>query len=177
MRPLELDFVKRPRAARWVGSALLAAGIAAAAGAGGQYVALHARLARAEASMLDAGRAARQRAPLAGLAADPKKVALEIQQAQVVMVRLRLPWQELFASIEAARNPSVALLSIESDREKRRVKIYGEAKDLDAMALYLAQIRQSRALTDAYLESHELQLKDPQHPVRFVLGANWSVGR
>ena len=177
MRPLELDFRRRPGPPSWVGAALLAAGIVAAAGAVAQYASLNDRLARAEASALEARRAARHRSPVAALDTDPKKVAVEIQQAQVVMVRLRLPWQELFSSIEAARNSSVALLSIESDREKRRVKIYGEAKDLDAMALYLAQIRQSRALTDAYLESHELQLKDPQQPVRFVLSANWSVER
>jgi hypothetical protein len=89
------------------------------------------------------------------------------------MQRLQLPWHELFGSIEAARNANVALLSIESEHDRRRVKIYAEAKDLDAMVAYLGLLRRRPALTEVYLESHELQLKDPQRPVRFVLNASW----
>jgi hypothetical protein len=120
---------------------------------------------------------ARKKPGVARQNSDPQKVALEFQQARDVMLRLQLPWQELFGSIESARNSDVALLSIESEHDKRRVKIYAEAKDLDAVVAYLALLRQRPALADVYLESHELQLKDPQRPVRFVLSANWKVGK
>ena len=80
-----------------------------------------------------------------------------------------------YRDIESARKSDIALLSIESEHDKRRVKIYAEAKDLQAMIAYLAYLRQRPALAEVYLESHELQIKDPQRPVRFVLSAQWGV--
>ena len=177
MHPLELDFLKGEGPAPWIGMALLGAGIATAIGLVAEYAALGQRIARAESSLHDSGRVARKKPVVSRLNADPQKVALEFQQARDVMLRLQLPWHELFGSIESARNSNVALLSIESEHDKRRVKIYAEAKDLDAMVAYLALLRQRPALAEVYLESHELQLKDPQRPVRFVLSANWRVGK
>lgn len=176
MRSLELDFLRDERAP-WLGAALLAAGVIAALGAAGEYVALEKQLARAEAAVRESDRAARKKPVLSGIKADPQKVALEFQQARAVMLRLRLPWQDLFAALESARSPNVALLSIESENDKRRVKLTGEAKDLESMVGYLAALRQRSALADVYIESHELQLKDPQRPVRFVLTASWKVDR
>jgi hypothetical protein len=177
MRPLELDLLKDEGPPPWVGMALLGAGIAAAIGVAAEYAALGETIARAESSLHDSARAVRKKPLVSRLPADPQKVAVEFQQARDVMLRLQLPWHELFGSIESARNANVALLSIESEHDKRRVKIYAEAKDLDAMVAYLALLRQRPALAEVYLESHELQLKDPQRPVRFVLSANWRAGK
>src|SRR2546421_728553 len=151
MRPLELDLLKDEAAPPWVGMALLGSGIAAAIGIGAQYAALGERVARAESSLHDSARTARKKPLVSRLQADPQKVALEFQQALDVMLRLQLPWHELFGSIESARNANVALLSIESEHDKRRVKIYAEAKDLEAMQREVAELRQAaaRPLQDA----------------------------
>jgi hypothetical protein len=156
---------------------LLGVGIAAAIGVVAEYAALGERITRIESSLHDSARTARSKPLVSRQHADPQKVALEFQQAREVMHRLQLPWQEFFGSIESARNANVALLSIESEHDKRRVKIYAEAKDLDSMVAYLGLLRQRPALAEVYLESHELQLKDPQRPVRFVLNANWRGGK
>ena len=175
MRSLELDLLREEGPAAWIGIALLGAGIAAAIGLAAEYAALGDKIGRAESSLRDSARAARKKPVLSRLAADPQKVALEFRQAREVVARLQLPWQELFGSIESARKSDIALLSIESEHDKRRVKIYAEAKDLQAMIAYLAYLRQRPALAEVYLESHELQIKDPQRPVRFVLSAQWGV--
>ena len=176
MRPLDLDLLKDPGAAAWASMLLLGLGIAAALGVGAEYAALAERIAQAEASLHDLARSARKQSAVVRVKADPQKVALELQRARDLMLRLQLPWHELFGSIESARSANVALLSIESEQDKRRVKIYAEAKDLEAMVGYLAYLRSRPALAEVYLESHELQLRDPQRPVRFVLSANWKVG-
>jgi Tfp pilus assembly protein PilN len=175
MRRLELDLLKDDAGARWLGLALLGAGVAAALGVAAEYTALGDRMARAESGLREATRSARKLSFAAPQKGEAQKIALEFQQARDVVVRLQQPWQELFRSLESARRPNVALLSIESEQEKRLVKITGEAKDLEAMVTYLAALRQRPALADVYLESHELQLKDPQRPVRFVLTASWGA--
>ncbi len=177
MQPLELDILKDAGPPPWVAMALLGAGIAAALGVAAEYAALGEKVARAESSLHDSARAARKKPVLSRQQADPQKVALEFQQAREVMLRLQLPWHELFGSLESARNANVGLLSIESEHDRRRVKIYAEAKDLEAMVAYLGLLRQRPALAEVYLESHELQLKDPQRPVRFVLSANWKAAK
>ena len=177
MRALELDFLKDGRGAAWMGAALLAGGLALAAAAAAEYVALEEKIDKAQAGLLRESGKARKNLPPAREKADAQKIALEFQQARVLMVRLQLPWDSLFASIESANESNVALLSIESDNDRRRVKISAEAKDLDAMVRYLGELRKRPALADVYIESHEQQLKDPQRPVRFVLGANWKAGK
>jgi hypothetical protein len=86
-----------------------------------------------------------------------------------------VPWSELFASAESAAMPDVALLSIESDTDKRRVKISGEAKHLEAVLEYLRFLAARPALADVYLQSHNVQKQDPQRPVRFTVNAQWRV--
>jgi Fimbrial assembly protein (PilN) len=71
----------------------------------------------------------------------------------------------------------VALLSIESDTDKGRMKISGEAKDLQAMLDYLRFLGTQPTLAEVYLQSHQVQQQDPQRPVRFVLSADWTARR
>ena len=125
----------------------------------------------------DLGAGARKKALPARHKADPQKVAFEVQRARDLLIRLQLPWNQLFKTIESAHKSEVALLSIESDNDKRRVKLSGEAKNLDALVSYLSFLEERPALADVYLESHEIQMKDPQRPVRFVLSARWLVGK
>jgi hypothetical protein len=176
MRALELDFRKEPRIAAWAGIALLAGGALLAGASLVQYAQLAERLSAAEAMVRELGTGARNKALPARQKGDPKKVAFEMQRARDLLIRLQLPWTQLFETIESGHKSEVALLSIESDNDKRRVKIAGEAKSLDALVSYLGFLDERPALAEVYLESHEIQLKDPQRPVRFVLTARWRAG-
>jgi hypothetical protein len=177
MRALELDFRREDRQARWVGIMLLAAGLAGTAAALTQYDRLAEESAQAQASLRQSGTAARRQTAAIRPAGDLQKVALEMKRAGEVAFALRLPWNDLFASVEAASTPNVALLSIESDTGKRQVKISAEAKDPESMLEYLRFLGAQPKLANVYLQSHQVQQQDPQRPVRFVLGADWVSGR
>jgi Tfp pilus assembly protein PilN len=173
MRILNLDFRRDDRQIKWVGIALLAAGLAAAATVGTQYSQLAEESAKAEASVEKFTSAARKPAAVVRPSGDPQKVAAEMKRAGEVAFQLKVPWNDLFASVEAANTPTVALLSIESDTGKRQVKISGEAKNIESVLDYLRVLGAQPRLANVYLQSHQLQQQDPQHPVRFALGAAW----
>ena len=173
MRALDLDFRSSDRQANWVGIALLAVGLAGAIAAGGQYSQLADEFAQAEARVRESGIAARRQTAAVRPSGDVQKVALEVKRASEVAFALRLPWNDLFTSVESANTPNVALLSIESDTGKRQVKISAEAKDLESMLDYVRFLGAQPKLANVYLQSHHLQQQDPQRPVRFVLGADW----
>jgi Tfp pilus assembly protein PilN len=177
MRVLDLDFRREDRHGRWAGIALLAAGLAGAIAVGAQYSELAGELAQAEASVRQSGAAARRQTAAIKPSGDLQKVAVEMKRAGEVAFALKLPWNDLFASVEAANTPNVALLSIESDTGKRQVKISGEAKDLESVLDYLRFLVAQPKLANVYLQSHQLQQQDPQHPVRFVIGSDWVSGQ
>ena len=176
MRALTLDYRHQSRTS-WVGFALLAAGLMGAAVVGSQYQQLTDEVARTETSLRESGLATRKNVVATRSAGDAQKVALEVKHARDILLQLSMPWNELFTSVEAADAPDVALLSIESDIDKQRVKISGETKNLGAMLGYLRYLEGRPTFTDVFLQSHQIQQQDPQHPVRFVLTATWLVPR
>ena len=174
MRALSLDFRRNARSSPWLGMALLLAAAAAAVASGGQYLQRADQLAGAPANL--GGGAATKNKPVAAVAAaDSQTLAAELQHANAIVLQLTLPWGELFASAEAVGTPDVALLSIESEADKRRVKIAGEAKNLESILDYLRYLKSRPALVDVYLQSHALQRQDAQQPVRFVVSAEWRL--
>ena len=175
MRAMNLDFRRRDRRAGWAGVALLAAALAAGAVSARQYLQLADQLAMTQTEMRDATLAARKKAGTSASAGEPQALASEIKRAGEVLRQLTLPWGELFASAESAATPDVALLSIESDTDRRRVKISGEAKNLESILEYLRYLEAKPVLMDVYLQSHELQKQDKQQPVRFMISAEWRV--
>jgi hypothetical protein len=176
MRALELDYRRQGATARWAGAALLAAGLACTLGVVAQYRHVVAELAQAEADVRESGTAARKKST-PRTSGDLQKVSLEVKHANEILLRLKLPWNELFASVESASMSNVALLSIESDTDKGRMKISGEAKDLQAMLDYLRFLGTQPTLAEVYLQNHQVQQQDPQRPVRFVLSADWTARR
>ena len=175
MRALSLDFRRRDRSSNWVGIALLVPALAGAVVSGGQYLQLGDQLAAEKASLRDATTAMRKKPVAAVSSSEPQMLAAELKHANEILLQLTLPWGELFASAESAGTPDVALLSIESETDKRRVKIAGEAKSLESILDYLRYLESRPALVDVYLQSHELQKQDTQQPVRFVVSAQWRL--
>ncbi len=177
MRTLDLDFRRQNHRTKWLGIAILTAGIAAAAIAGLQHMRLAEELALAQTGLRQSENAARRQGTVKSSAAQLQQLERTMKRAREVASALKLPWHELFAGVEAAKLPGVALLSIESDSVKRQLKITGEAKDLQSMLEYVHLLGQQPKLVNTYLQSHQVQQQDPQHPVRFVLGTNWVSGK
>lgn len=175
MRVLDLDFRRKHRQAKWAGVLVLAVGLAGAVASGVQYRRVSDALAKAEATIRESGDAARKQRAAPRSGGGLQQVALEVKHANGILHQLNLPWDDLFASVESASMSNVALLSIESDIDNGRIKISGEARNLEGMLDYARSLKTRPKLADVYLQSHEIQQQDPQHPVRFVMTANWLV--
>ena len=175
MYALTLDFRRSADTTKWAGIALLVVALAAAVAAGGEYLDLADQLAAAKASVREAAAGTRKKPSAAVVSAEPQVLAAEIKHANEILRQLTLPWGELFVSAESTLTPEVALLAIESEADKRRVKISGEAKNLESILGYLRYLEARPSLVDVYLQSHELQKQDKEQPVRFVVNAEWKV--
>lgn len=96
-------------------------------------------------------------------------LALEIKRANEVLRQLNTPWHGLLQTIESAGSKSVALLALEPDMERQQVKISGEAKNIAATLAYIQRLENRDLFASVYLQSHHVQMQDPEKPVRFVL--------
>lgn len=111
--------------------------------------------------------------------ASPDKGALRIEQdAAAALHDLTTPWSVLLRELELASADSkgtVAVLGVEPDRDKGEVRIAAEARTLPIALAYVERLQQSQALRYPMLERHEVQMKDPERPVRFQIKADWRV--
>jgi len=101
------------------------------------------------------------------------ELALEVKRANEVLHQLSVPWGSLFHAVESVGGKDVTLLVLEPDTGKRQIKISGEAKNTAAMLNYVKQLENRDVFGTVYLQSHHVQLQDPEKPVRFMLLAVW----
>jgi type IV pilus assembly PilN-like protein len=170
MRPLSLDYVRRPSS--WPAWMLLVVAVAVAAGLGRSYLSV-----KKELYALQAARdGAASRAPLKLVdrrAAYPAPIKDNLVYANGVVQSLALPWDMLFRTVEGTGNIPVALLAVQPDPQKRVVRISGEAKDYAAVLTYIARLDESGTLRNVHLLSHQRKQDDPQHPLLFTVAASW----
>ncbi|MGH8253875.1 MAG: hypothetical protein ACRES2_07520 [Steroidobacteraceae bacterium] len=102
---------------------------------------------------------------------------LSSQSAEKTVRELGTPWSQLLAELESASGDeagNVAVLAIEPDHAKHRVRVTAEARTLELAIAYVQRLRKTSALRYPMLESHELRADDKDHPVRFQIAADWS---
>ena len=164
MKKLNLNFASQGQGSPWLGRLVLAAGAAVCLDAGLSYKSLHDALTQNEARFAT-------RAPAGPtLKVSPQEVAVVRETVQ----RLGLPWNELFAALEAAATPSVVLASIEPDTAKGTITISGDGKDYLAALSYVSNLSRSEGLERVELVRHERKNPDPNGPVSFAVSAAWS---
>lgn len=175
MRAIHLDYQKAYRPFPVLGAILLAAAVAIGAQMARQYDYLGGVLTGWETEETRLDRLARQYNLQTGERGDPDAAerAREIAKANEVLRRITLPWDDLFLAIESAAPGEVALLSMEPEAEKRTLKIAGEAKHVKAMLDYIRLLEGRPMLHTVTLSNHQVQVTDPQRPVRFTLVAGW----
>lgn len=171
MNELQLDY-QNIRALPWGGILLLIFALAILVTTGVHYQNLSAQTALLETRAEKIERAAKKQFPR-GRSSDG--MAKEVKRANEVLRQLSLPWGNLFQTIESASTKNVALLALEPDTEKRQVKISGEAKNIESMLDYIKKLENREVFGTVYLQSHHVQLQDPEKPVRFVLQAIWKA--
>jgi hypothetical protein len=168
---LQLDFVQRRSLGGAIGFTVAALGVLCLAGVLAQRHELAARRAGLELrSAALAERANHGRAP-------QSVAGLDAQNAEKTMRELGTPWSLLLAQLESASGDTasdVAVLSVEPDHAKHRVKVTAEARDLERALSYVQRLRKAPNLRYPMLDSHELRTDDKDRPVRFQVSADWS---
>jgi hypothetical protein len=102
---------------------------------------------------------------------------LSAQTAEKTVRELGTPWSQLLAELETASGDAagnVALLAIEPDHAKHRVRVTAEARTLELALAYVQRLRKTTVLHYPMLDNHELRADDKDHPVRFQISADWS---
>jgi hypothetical protein len=139
-------------------------------------VLVHQHTLSAQRAGLELRRAAIARTLHRGQGADAV-AGLSAQNAEKTVRELGTPWSQLLAELETASGDNagnVAVLAIEPDHAKHRVKVTAEARTLELALAYVQRLRKTAVLHYPMLDSHELRADDKDHPVRFQISADWS---
>lgn len=168
---LLLDFQGPRRGGGALGVVLAVLGVAAAGGAW-----LQLRAVAAQRAGLELRRDAAERASRPGT--EPAQIqGLGARDTVRTVRELATPWSQLLGELEAASSDntgSVAILAIEPDHAKHRVKVTAEARNLPMAIAYVHRLRKTGVLRFPMLDNHEVRQDDREHPVRFQLSADWS---
>jgi hypothetical protein len=100
-------------------------------------------------------------------------LAQEVKNANIVLHRLSVPWDELFKAVESSSGSHVRLLALEPDFDKKQVQITGEGSSYKSVMKYITELERQDVIGTVYLQNHEIRQDDPDKPVRFSLLANW----
>jgi hypothetical protein len=172
MRPLDLDYCYARRASA-IASLLLAIAVGMACYTAVRYRTLAQDVALKQERLSRLSGVARD-SRLIRTRATPEEYAFARQTAW----RLSLPWDRLFAALEAASNNQIALLAIEPDLDAHSITVSGEAKDYLAALSYVADLSEQRsAFAKVYLQRHELRKSGTERAVAFTVSAAWSEPR
>jgi hypothetical protein len=166
---LQLDFIESPRRGSIVGVLLLVVGAL-----GGAGVLWNMKVLDGERAGVELRLAARDRA--SGRATLDRD-ASQAQAATKMVNALSTPWSELLAELEKAgadQKDNVAVLTVEPDHLKHRVRVEAEARSLSQALAYIERLRSSPVLRYPMLDSHEIKTDDRDRPVHFELSADWS---
>lgn len=170
---LELDFARTKPRVRKLGIVLLGVGIVGAALVLLDYRTVATQIEGLQLRIADI-------APGHRAAAPDKTASRAVDDARDAVTELSTPWSLLLRELELASQDSkgtVAVLGVEPDREKRQVHVVAEARTLPTALAYVERLQRSQALRYPMLESHEVQSKDPEHPVRFQIRADWRLAQ
>ncbi len=172
IRRIDLDYAAHRSRIGWV---LLCIGVFAAGAAAVLYAGLADQSARGDQV---AQKAARQGAAFVAARDNPddrRRLLVQVGDANEVIGRLSLPWNELFKSIEESAVDSVALLSVQPQPQQHLITLNGEAKSYADVLEYMQRLDSSEAFARTRLLSHKVKREDPRHPVAFAIAANWRI--
>jgi Tfp pilus assembly protein PilN len=176
MQKIQLDY-QSDKQNLWLGMALLVLGVGSMVLVSNAYQQQSEQLAEQEVALARIKNETPTHKIALPVEHDSEKLALEVKQANAVILQLSLPWQALFEAFEGAHQNDIAVLSIEPDAQKAWVRISGEAKSLDSLPAYVAYLQKVPLFQEVTLLNHQIQDQDPQKPVRFMLQASWDMQR
>jgi Tfp pilus assembly protein PilN len=176
MRPLLLDYQRPARRFGPGGWVLLAAGAAAVIVTLVDYRGISRQLSslQAQAEMLDV-RPNRKAFDRMLKTDDSRRSGDEMKQIDQVLSQLETPWGSIFQAVESASSKQIALLGLQPDTQQRLLRIIAEARTQDDMLEYVKRLGDSAALSDVHLVNHQIQMQDPNRPLRFTVHATFII--
>jgi hypothetical protein len=89
-----------------------------------------------------------------------------------VVLRLNVPWHDIFEQLEQSTPAGVALLGVEPDGPRQQIRLQAEAATLDALLRYASSLQYQGVFGRLSYTKHETNAQDPSRPVRlsFELG-------
>ena len=97
----------------------------------------------------------------------------QIQQIQITVGALTLPWNELLQGIEKADMQDIALLSLDPNSKKQQVTLSGEAKNLQTALSFIQKLEAQPMLEKVSLQKYNIDEANLFKPVKFTLIAQW----
>lgn len=94
-----------------------------------------------------------------------------------VIAQLNLPWADVFDALETAMPPTIALLSIEPEAQKKLFKGVAEASSSEDMIAAIEALKKEALFHSVLLTRHETNAQDPNRPLHFEFEAQWRVGK
>lgn len=171
VRAMRIDYKQRWRITP-LGIALLMAGCGAVIAMAMQYQQSATRLAKLQAVVDHVSRQAKQPPQTTS---STSHMEADVPYMQEVLRRLNLPWDDLFAVLEAAAGKEVALVALRPEPNRGLVRIDGEARDLYSMLEYAQRLQDAKYFGEVSLAEHEITPKGGDKPVRFQLQAKWKL--
>lgn len=86
---------------------------------------------------------------------------------------LALGWGRIFAAVEQAVRPEVAILSIQPETDSSQVRIAGEAKTYADILKFVEALGEEGTFVTVTLMSHQVKPQDPVNALRFALTATY----
>lgn len=174
MRALFLDYRKTYKFWYWIGVAILITAIGGTVKLGSYYLVLSNEMTHLKnlIDRIEHKLHSNRIAPPTSFA-EKQKLKVELNSANDVLLQMGLPWETLFQKLESASNDNIALLAIDPDSNKGKIRISGEAKDFDALLEYIRILQKTDFFINVYLQHHQIQELDPEKPIRFTLDASW----
>ena len=175
LAPLQIDFVTSRRRGGAAGMVVLALGLVAVVWTVVDYRDLTTRDDLVQ-MQLEASAPHKARASRTPSTADKRG----LDDAAGAVRELSLPWAHLLDDLESAGQDSsqdVALLSLEPDREKHRVRIGAEARTLPAALDFVERLQKADTLAFPLLDSHKVRADQRERPVYFELTAEWKISK
>lgn len=96
----------------------------------------------------------------AGLSDDTRR------NLNTVIRQLNTPWQDLFNELERLTPSEVALISIEPDPRREKIRLQAEAKTLDALLTYAADLQYQGVFGRLSYTKYEINELDSNKPTR-----------
>lgn len=99
----------------------------------------------------------------------------QLKQLQETVNALAIPWNALFEAIEHSDQKDIALLSLEPNSQKQQVVMTGEAKNLQVVLTYIAQLESQPELAQVFLQKHSIDDTTVSKPVSFTVVTKWKI--